>query len=339
MPDLKVVVEQLEKLVNEYSLAKDATTTTTTTMAPTPMDNTEITETVVEATTITSDRGGASAVDESFKKDTTTPSDDSLNIGEVETQVTTTTEPSSETVATLTNEVDNKDEKQQGSTSSDPLLGAVTDLLSSILGLQFEQKLLFQEENNSEPETLDAAKQEIPETEMTTTIPTKLNEIDMMIENLATSVGFATEETPNLETESMSVEEANAMELEKISVEVEEMNRLASIRERINQVMDLVKRTEDEVKAANKKDSQKDDVDDDVVSGTLKEIHSSLGINDESLHDSMVSHPDDKIRNFETTINESLMNKNSNERQDEQVFLPNSAKAALRYKYYDNHDF
>lgn len=260
---------------------------------------------------------------------------------------------------------------------SDPLLGAVTDLLSSILGLQFEQKLLVpndkvvedEQQEQIQPSTttekvlIDDEPKEAEDEPATT--PKSTDEIDRMIENLASSVGFVTEQSPTFVVDSESLSTAteqsvaeptttispiieaeelrkeNLAEIERIAAEVDEMSQLATLRQRINQVMNLVKQTEADIKLQNSNpsttlnDATMTDVD-DVVSGTLKELHSNLGISD---YEPMLPvNTKDKIRNIESTINESLTS-TSSRNQDEQVFLPNAAKAALRYKYFDNTDF
>lgn len=301
-------------------------------------------------TAATTEDNVASAVAED---DNTTPSVDSK-------ETTTAAEEQDEEDDEVHEEQDEVDKLLP---ESDPLLGAVTDLLSSILGLQFEQKLLLPNDDVTEDEPVRTTTEKViidepkvAEEEAAATTIKSTNEIDMMIENLASSVGFATEESPTF-VESLLVTESddaprieaaittttasadeiqkdNLIELDKIAEEVEEMKKLVALRQRINQVMDLVKRTEEDLKLNSNQPQSNDD--DDVVSGTLKELHSNLGISDDSVYETMPSNTD-KIRNIESTINESLINKISH--QDEQVFLPNAAKAALRYKYYDNHDF
>lgn len=261
---------------------------------------------------------------------------------------------------------------------SDPLLGAVTDLLSSILGLQFEQKLLVPNDKVDEDEQQQEQVQPTTTTEKVliddepkeaedeaATTPKSTDEIDRMIENLASSVGFVTEQSPTFVVDSESLSTAtepaaaeptttispiteaeelrkeNLAEIERIAAEVDEMSQLATLRQRINQVMNLVKQTEADIKLQNSNpsttmnDATMTDVD-DVVSGTLKELHSNLGISD--YEPVLPVNTKDKIRNIESTINESLAS-GSSRNQDEQVFLPNAAKAALRYKYFDNTDF
>jgi hypothetical protein len=376
----KFVNETIERLTNQYTEFMKKSSSTTTQLPSTVTEDKEEQEEDNEKIQTTTTSGETSAVNKNIEKDNTTPSNDILNktqeqqedddeqeeeeeLSEDEKVTIILDAPTlNETVSleSTTVEVDTQDNKIHG---SDPLLGAVTDLLSSILGLQFEQKLLLEDENvekqdseetlnkiqniksNNDNPTTTTLIQESIEEETTT----KSNEIDKMIENLASSVGIATEQIPTIQTDELTTDK-NFNELQKIKEEVDEMDRLDAIREKINQVIEFVQKTQKEAEEeqSNLIKSQnvavdsvimKENTDDDVVSGTLKEIHSNLGINDDSFLETFNSNSPEEIKNFETKINESLMSKKNIANQDEQVFLPNSAKAALRYKYYDNLDF
>lgn len=364
--------ELIKKVVNEHSEDNSSSSSSDEVM---PADHDESDDEQISVTTTEDNVAASAAADEEDSNlednDNTTPSVDSSSVKQDEPAAAPVQEADAD-------EVDKE-------TESDPLLGAVTDLLSSILGLQFEQKLLIPHDDVVEEQQRTTTTEKVlidetkvaevePAAALTTTTIKSTNEIDRMIENLASSVGFATEASPTFVADSETllvsdseqstteapaaatsaddeedideIRKENLAELEKIAVEVEEMKQLASLRQRINQVMDLVKLAEADSKLNGNQPTTSNDPmmttklidEDDVVSGTLKELHSNLGIDD---YETMPASNRDKIKNIESTINESLANnrQQQQQQQDEQVFLPNAAKAALRYKYYDNHDF
>lgn len=174
------------------------------------------------------------------------------------------------------------------------------------------------------------------------------NEIDLKIENLA---GFATE-TPAEQIAEMIPSESVKTEPEVLEVISVDEDKPTSFEESISHVMNLVKDTEGRLALESIGDvvdtilidkHMKDDVEDldQIVLGTLKEIETNLGLNGDAdmpndSFDPIVNHREDLMKKIETEINDSLLNKHS---FDYDNFMPNMAKAALRYKHERDVDF
>lgn len=185
-----------------------------------------------------------------------------------------------------------------------------------------------------------------------------MSEIDLKIENLANApTNFATEGILEQVTETVRDEPSESIKaepevLEVISVVQSDDNKPVSFDESINQVMNLVKGTEGRLalqSVGNVVDSilidkhMKDDVNDldQIVYGTLKEIETNMGLNEDismphDSYDPAVNQREEAIKKFENEINESLLNKVPFEYE---TFLPNSAKAALFHRHDDVVDF
>lgn len=178
-----------------------------------------------------------------------------------------------------------------------------------------------------------------------------LSEIDLKIENLANAqTSLATESTPEQVTETVSVEltsEGVKYEPDMLEVISDPSNEKPVLfEESVNQVMNLMKNTAGRVPLGDSflidKHMMKDNVNilDDVVYGTLKEIESSLGMNQHEmsldLNGPVSTQQDDLIKNFEAEINKSLINKHP---YPFVTFLPSSSKAALQSHFQDNVDF
>jgi CheY-specific phosphatase CheX len=185
-----------------------------------------------------------------------------------------------------------------------------------------------------------------------------------------------TENTPELSTDTETVKETSSdvkneknddvddetvLEvISELSNEGEEAREPVSFEESVNHVMNLVKGTEGRLAleaAQNVVDSilidkhMNDNVNalDQIVYGTLKEIGSNMGLNgNDNNHDMGIKEPtetidpidqqrEEMIRNFESDINKSLVNAGPFDTFEN--FVPNSAKAAMYYKYQYDDDF
>lgn len=189
------------------------------------------------------------------------------------------------------------------------------------------------------------------------------NEIDMKIENLANNLhdtNFMTESTPEVYTETVKDDsisddiknEDDVLEASPALMTEEEATKPVSIQDSVNHIMNLVRGTEDRMALENAHsivDSVLIDhkaVNDNVnqlLNVALKEIETNFGMNE---NDKEIEIPTDEldvldreraemIKNFETDINESLINSSID---DQDNFVPNMAKAALynRFQYGDD---
>jgi hypothetical protein len=283
---------------------------------------------------------------------------------------------------------DEKNSDENGNKIPDSLLNAVGDLLSSVLGIsvsQIDNGLFIPTsimQANAQPEV--PAVDDSSENENS-----KLNEVDLKIENLASveQTSFMTESAPEVYAETVKEQPTTAITnanddetshnhrdennnddddsdgvleaLSEITTDVEEAIKPVSIEESVNHVMNLVKGTEGRIAleaAQNIVDSilidknMKEGDEDDIVYGTLKELQTNLGMNedeegDDSRKDSFYTKSafvdqdrEEMIKNFEADIHESLANGNSYEYENLN-FMPNPAKAAMYYKFQYGEDF
>lgn len=216
---------------------------------------------------------------------------------------------------------------------------------------------------------------------ITSEVAPVINQIDLKIENLANvQTSFMTENTPEVYTERAVVEtvkeqsdvksQSESYDDDKIVLETlselstiddendEDENKPVSFEESVNHVMNLVRGTEGNLalQAAaqdivdsvligeHMDDSSVSDLD-QIVYGTLKEIETNLGLNEEekSLPKDSFDPSDNErmemIKNFETDINESLRHIEPSEDYESIDVEPNPAKAAMYYKFQYGEDF
>lgn len=196
----------------------------------------------------------------------------------------------------------------------------------------------------------------------------KPNEVDLKIENLASAeTSFMTEESGNIMPESytetvsvdqMSSESNSDIELDTEVLEVipelpNDEQKSSSFQDSITKVMELVKGNDGRLAleaAGSVVDSilinkhMNDDVAalEQVVYGTLKEIESNLGLSDDDANvpadsfDPVIQEREALLRQIEAEINDSVKSTNN---FDYENFTPNSAKAAMQYKYQYDDDF
>lgn len=121
-----------------------------------------------------------------------------------------------------------------------------------------------------------------------------VSEIDLKIENLASSQTSLTESTPEQVTETVRDENVNVLEVIS-EPSSDEGFQPVSFDDSVNQVMNLVKAAEEQPTLGDSvlvDKNMKDEVIDldDVVYGTLKEIEQSLGIEHENVQGDELSH-------------------------------------------------
>lgn len=287
------------------------------------------------------------------------------------------------------------------------LLSAVSDLLSSVLGINIgkfdsisqeivadvsdsqpittttessehqeasEQSIALESTvSNADEKLLPASVDHNPTSELVAPV---VNEVDLKIENLANiETSFVTENTPEVYAEQSdddTVKEQSDVkdENDDDKIVLETLSELSTINDAgdeepvsafedsVNQVMNLVRGTEGKLAievAQNVVDSilidkhMEDSVGDldQIVYGTLKEIETNLGLNDEEekklpvdSFDPIDHEREEMIKNFETDINESLRLVNPDELDYESLEIePNAAKAAVYYKFQYGDDF
>lgn len=210
---------------------------------------------------------------------------------------------------------------------------------------------------------------------LTSEIAPAINEVDLKIENLANvQTSFMTENTPEVYTErAETVKEQSDVEkvdddddsivLETLSElttvddeDDEDENKPVSFEDSVNHVMNLVRGSEgnlaleaaqnivDSVLIDQHMDDSVSDLD-QIVYGTLKEIETNLGLNEEDKNlpkDSFEPSDHEReemIKNFETDINESLRRIKPSEDYESLDIEPNPAKAAIYYKFQYGEDF
>lgn len=136
----------------------------------------------------------------------------------------------------------------------------------------------------------------------------------------------------------------------------ENENKPVSFEESVNHVMNLVRGSEgnlaleaaqnivDSVLIDQHMDDSVSDLD-QIVYGTLKEIETNLGLNEEDKNlpkdsfDPSDHEREEMIKNFETDINESLRRAKPSEDYESLDIEPNPAKAAIYYKFQYGEDF
>lgn len=197
-----------------------------------------------------------------------------------------------------------------------------------------------------------------------------VNEVDLKIENLANvEPSFITESSPELYTEHSddTVKEESAVndESEDDKIVLETLSELStlgdgdrepvSFEDSVNHVMNLVRGSEgklalqaaqnvvDSILIDKHMDDSVGDLD-QIVYGTLKEIETNLGLNEEDdknlpadSYDPIDQEREEMIKNFETDINESL--RLHPEEYESLDLEPNPAKAAMYYKFQYGDDF
>jgi hypothetical protein len=204
----------------------------------------------------------------------------------------------------------------------------------------------YKGERNNEEESAETVPLESSTVELYETRDKDANEIDLKIENLAAApTSFATEGIPETVTETVRVEPDV---LEVIAEAPSDETKPVSFEESINQVMNLVKGTEQLPRVENIVDSilidkhMQDDVRDldEIVYETLKEIEANMGLGDDPKMPVDSLDPEvhqDLIKNFEKEIMESIGSRS--QLADDAIYMPNSAKAALSYKQEGDADF
>lgn len=168
-----------------------------------------------------------------------------------------------------------------------------------------------------------------------------VSEIDLKIENLANAqTSFATESAEQV-TETVSEPSESAKREPDVLEVIAETSKPVSFDESISHVMSLVKGSAAPrppmVESVLIDQHMRDDVNDldKIVYGTLKEIEANLGMIHQQPMD-IYETSSDTIKKLENQLNDSVANRNL---FDLGSFVPNSAKAALQYKYEDDLDF
>lgn len=170
-----------------------------------------------------------------------------------------------------------------------------------------------------------------------------MSEIDLKIENLANAqTGLVTEITPELVTVTVREEPSETSDnepdvLEVISDSSSDSDKPVSFEESVNQIMNLVKNSEghlkDSVLIDNNMKQEVSDLD-QIIYGTLKEVDSDLGMQEEmpmETFEPVISQKVDLIKNYGLEIAQHPFKYDN--------FVLNSAKAALHYNWQDDVDF
>jgi len=274
---------------------------------------------------------------------------------------------------TAKNDIEDENVHTEGSaTTEDDIVEHSTeqDLSSSTSALELN-------ENNEEEEIkTEASDVENNESEIDTSVVTTpqesdagtiANEIDLKIENLANvhDTNFMTEDTPEIYTETVKEPEEQSSDdikneiamleaMPALTVE-EELVKPVSFEESVNHIMNLVKDTEDRMELENAQNilnsalidhSTVNDNVNHILKSALKEIETNFGMNEREIEkeiqiptdalEMLDQEREEMIKNFETDINESLIDSNIDQ---EEIFEPNMAKAALFHKFQYDDDF
>ncbi|KAL7049820.1 hypothetical protein ACKWTF_003866 [Chironomus riparius] len=243
------------------------------------------------------------------------------------------------------------------------------DLSSSTSGFEFN-------ENNEEEEIkTEATDVENNESEIDTSVVTMppesdagtiANEIDLKIENLGNvhDTNFMTEDTPEVYTETVkgpempTSDDTNEITILEVVPELtveEGLVKPVSFEDSINHVMNLVKDTEDRLELENAQNILNSVMIDHntvnenvnhILKSALKEIETNFGMNESEIEKEIQIPTDalemldrereEMIKNFETDINESLIDSSIDQ---EDIYEPNMAKAALFHKFQYDDDF
>ena len=243
------------------------------------------------------------------------------------------------------------------------------DLSSSTSAFEFN-------ENNEEEEIkTEATDVENIESEIDTSVVTMpsesdagtiANEIDLKIENLGNvhDTNFMTEDTPEVYTETVkepempssdATNEITILEVEPELTVEEGLVKPVSFEDSINHVMNLVKDTEDRLELENAQNILNSVMIDHntvnenvnhILKSALKEIETNFGMNESEIEKEIQIPTDalemldrereEMIKNFETDINESLIDSSIDQ---EDIYEPNMAKAALFHKFQYDDDF
>lgn len=357
----------IEQVVNEQ-IEKLASVTDTETKTDSPSDVIENTDLADESDAI-SHTVVAPTNDDDKVIETTT--DISSEKEEVETTTAVSViESDMENVAVeqqqeeTTEKVSTAETSDNNFQASDALIGAIGDLLSSVLSVPI--KILDETEHihtttiapveaiteasveqSTEQDASTAASTD-ESAELMPTSNVNTNEIDLKIENLANvhAASFVTENTPEVYAETVKEDILEAQPAEEATTPVE-------FQESVNHVMSLVRDTEENRLALENAENIVDSVLIDhkaitdnvsqMINGALKEIETNFSVRkeiEETAHAVEMADRDreEMIRNFETDINESLTNPSDEDDNDD--FLPNMAKAALFNRFqYDADDF
>lgn len=241
------------------------------------------------------------------------------------------------------------------------------DLSSSTSALELNEE----EEIKTEATDVQNNESEIDTSVVTTPqesdASTIANEIDLKIENLGNvhDTNFMTEDTPEVYTETVKEPEEQSSDDIKNEITIleampaltveEELVKPVSFEESVNHIMNLVKDTEDRMELENAQNIlnsvliDHNTVNDNVnhiLKSALKEIETNFGMNEREIEKEIQIPTDalemldrereEMIKNFETDINESLIDSNIDQ---EDVFEPNMAKAGLFHKFQYDDDF
>lgn len=163
------------------------------------------------------------------------------------------------------------------------------------------------------------------------------DEVELKIENLANAqTSLATENTPEQVTETVREEPSESSNNEPVVLEVisdpsTENEKPVSFEESVNQIMNLVKNSEEHVSDLMSVDDMKEDVSDLelLIYGTMKDVESNLG-------------EDIKTETSEPVfidLTKSLGTERSKHPFEYDNFVLNSAKAALHDRWEDDVDF
>lgn len=245
------------------------------------------------------------------------------------------------------------------------------DLSSSTSALEFNEN---NEEEEIKTEATDVMQNN--ESEIDTSVVTMpqesdagtiANEIDLKIENLGNvhDTNFMTEDTPEVYTESVKEPEMPSSDDIKTEIAIleampaltveEESIKPVSFEESVNHIMNLVKDTEDKMELENAQniiDSVLIDHNivhnnvNHILKSALKEIETNFGMNEQEIEkeiqiptdalEMLDQEREEMIKNFETDINESLIDSSIDQ---EEIYEPNMAKAALFHKFQYDDDF
>lgn len=245
------------------------------------------------------------------------------------------------------------------------------DLSSSTSALEFNEN---HEEEEIKTEATDVVQNNESEIDtIVVTMPqesdagTIANEIDLKIENLGNvhDTNFMTEDTPEVYTESVKEPEMPSSDDIKTEITIleampaltveEASMKPVSFEESVNHIMNLMKDTEDKLELENAQniiDSVLIDHNtvhnnvNHILKTALKEIETNFGINEQEIEkeiqiptdalEMLDQEREEMIKNFETDINESLIDSSIDQ---EDIYEPNMAKAALFHKFQYDDDF
>ncbi|XP_070492552.1 enolase-phosphatase E1-like [Chironomus tepperi] len=248
------------------------------------------------------------------------------------------------------------------------------DLSSSTSALEFNEN---NEEEEIKTEATDVQSNESEIDTSVVTMPqesdagTIANEIDLKIENLGNvhDTNFMTENTPEVFTETVKEPEmpSEMPSSDDIKNEItileampamtvdEELVKPVSFEESVNHIMNLVKDTEDRMELENAQNvlnsvliehnAVNENVN-NILKSALKEIETNFGMNESEIEkeiqiptdalETLDREREEMIKNFETDINESLIDSSIDQ---EDIYEPNMAKAALFHKFQYDDDF